>query len=71
MKTFDEIQGDVLDLRSQPLALLIDAVSCAESCETVSDLRANLDEAVGHATVVLEGLRAAQTAARKLNPTPA
>lgn len=53
----DEIQGDVLDLRSQTLASLTDAIENAESCETSVDLRANLAEAVDHAKTLLDSLR--------------
>lgn len=42
----DEVQGEIMDLRSHNIASLEDALECAEMCETEADLRANLDEAI-------------------------
>jgi hypothetical protein len=68
-ETAEEIRCELLDLRSQPLASLIDAVANGEDCETDTDLRANLAEAVDHAKTVLDTLR--ELHKRATYPTPA
>lgn len=58
----DDIQSEIGDLRR--IVSQIDAdLSNAESCETRSDVLANLDEAIGQAQTLLRALRAARKAA--------
>jgi predicted nuclease with TOPRIM domain len=53
---FEELQAEVPDLRK--MAEGVDGhLSCAESCEKLEDLFANLDEAVSSAAALLKQLK--------------
>lgn len=56
-EAFEEVQSEVMDLRTGAVAEIESHLDCAETCESVTDMAANLSEAIKSTIALLDKLR--------------